>query len=408
VKIPGSKSIVQRLMLIMAYSRAEMNFRNYNPCSDVLELEDALKTFGYRISGNEEERNFEFSLEQFEASEHSYAFMYNATGFRLWISFLASQPGIRSRIWVSDILLQRGYAPLTQALEAMGAEISLDGNLLEIDGTKLSGGRHHLAGDISSQYASSLILAAHRMKEDLALELSPFQVSQSYITLSLQLFQLFGGAYEKHGNELVISAHELSLPKTYTVDSDISTVAYYAVLAAMGVEVVHFSIQRNLNVDQPDIRIYDFLRQLGVGIRRGRNYVKILPAKLQGSVLDLSDCPDLMPILSILALFCQSPVTLKNIGRLRFKESDRIQGICNALDKIGADYHFDGDKLEIQPLRHSPGELELDSQNDHRLVMAFTLLKSRFPAITINDVSPLKKSFPYPYSELLDFKFVKN
>ncbi len=400
MKIPGSKSVLQRLLLAMAYERSDMQFENYNPCSDVVELEQALKTFGYEISGSGEQRSFHFVWAAHKKSSHSYSFQYNATGFRLWLSFLAAQAGLASRIWVSDILLQRGYAPLTQALQAMGAKITLNGNLLEIQGAKLKGGRHHLAGDISSQYASSLILASPAMEQDLILELSPFQVSQSYIYLTIQIMEHLGSQTKIEGNSLIIRSTNVKTPSHYVVDSDISTVAYYAILAVLRGELVQIPIHRTMNLEQPDIRIYDFLRQMGVGVRRSQNYVKILPAQLRGTVLDLRDNPDMMPLLSILGLFCKDTLTLQNIGRLRHKESDRILGITKAFDLIGADYSFDGDSLMIEPYTNQVPELELDSQNDHRLVMAFTLLRSRFPGIRINDITPLKKSFPFDYAEL--------
>jgi len=400
VKIPGSKSVLQRFMLAMAYARSDMRFENYNPCSDVMELEEALRTFGYEVSGLGELRSFHFSVSSNQQSKHSYQFHYNATGFRLWLSFLAAQAGLRSRVWISDILLQRGYAPLTQALQAMGAKIELNGNLLQIQGAELTGGQHHLAGDISSQYASSLILASPAMQQDLSLELSPFQVSQSYIHLTIRIMELLGAQTQREGNSLMIKATSMKIPSSYAVDSDLSTVAYYAILAVLEGEMLQIPIHRTLSLEQPDIRIYDYLRQMGVGVRRSKSYIKILPAKLKGTVLDLRDCPDLMPVLSILALFCEDTLTLKNIGRLRYKESDRISGITKAFDLIGADYLFDGDSLTIEPFTGQISELELDSQNDHRMVMAFTLLRSRFTGVTINDTSPLYKSFPYDYADL--------
>lgn len=408
MKIPGSKSILQRVLLLMAYQRRNLSIYNYNPCGDLRELEGALISFGYRISGTGTRREFLFDEGLFAASEHYYNFQYNATGFRFWLSFLASQAGITSQLWVSDILIERGYAPLSQALQAMGAEISLSGNLLSITGCQLSGGKYNLAGDISSQYASSLLLAAPFMQSDLTLELSPFQVSQSYIKLSLQMLALFGLAAEITGPEIHIPLQSLRLPRRFKVDSDFSTVAYYAARAALSPKGLSIPIFYRKELKQADEQIFDFLVAMGTSVQRGKSYVKIRPAALQGSSFDLKDCPDLMPVLSILALFCEGRSTLLNVGRLAHKESDRVSGIVAAFEQIGAKYELDQDQLTIYPFagellaqQQERQPIVLDTQNDHRLVMAFSLLSARFPQLELSETESLDKSFPLGYEELI-------
>jgi 3-phosphoshikimate 1-carboxyvinyltransferase len=408
VKIPGSKSILQRVLLLMAYNKQSLSIYNYNPCGDLRELESALISFGYRVSGTETRREFLFDEELFRDSEHHYYFQYNATGFRFWLSFLASLPGTRSQLWVSDILIERGYAPLSQALQAMGAKISLSGNLLSITGCKLSGGKYNLAGDISSQYASSLILAAPFMQSDLTLELSPFQVSQSYIKLSLQMLALFGLETQITGPEIHIPVQSLRLPRRFKVDSDFSTVAYYAARAALSPQGLRIPIFYRKELQQADEQIFDFLVAMGASVQRGKSYVRIRPAALQGSSFDLKDCPDLMPVLSILALFCEGRSTLLNVGRLAHKESDRVSGIVAAFDQIGAKYDLGKDQLTIYPFagellaQHQDGKaIVLDTQNDHRLVMAFSLLRTKFPQLTLSETGSLDKSFPWGYEELI-------
>lgn len=415
MKIPGSKSILQRILLLMAYSKRNLSVYNYNPCGDLRELEDALISFGYRISGHDLRREFLFDEELFARSKHHYTFQYNATGFRFWLSFLASQPGISSELWVSDILLARGYAPLSQALQAMGAKVSLAGNLLSITGAQLLGGRYNLAGDISSQYASSLILAAPGMQSDLTLELSPFQVSQSYINLSLQMLKLFGLKTRITGPEIHIPTQSIRLPRRFKVDSDFSTVAYYAARAALMPEGLRIPIFYRQELKQADERIFDFLKQMGASVQRGKSYVRIRPSVLSGSSFELKDCPDLMPVLSILALFAQGRSTLLNVERLAHKESDRVAGIIKAFDQIGAQYERGRDHLTIYPfdgeIQHPEPDIQhfgtqmqplvLDTQNDHRLIMAFSLLKERFPQLQLSETESLDKSFPFGYEELI-------
>lgn len=407
MKIPGSKSILQRVLLLMAYHRQSLSIYNYNPCGDLRELESALLSFGYRVSGAGTRREFIFDKELFAGSEHHYNFQHNATGFRFWLSFLASLPGISSQLWVSDILLERGYTPLSQALQAMGAKISLSGNLLSITGCQLCGGRYNLAGDISSQYASSLILAAPFMQSDLTLQLSPFQVSQSYIKLSLQMLALFGLETKITGPEIHIPVQSMRLPRRFKVDSDFSTVAYYAAQAALSPGGLRIPIFCRQELQQADEQIFDFLVAMGASVQRGKSYVRIRPAALIGSSFELKDCPDLMPVLSILALFCEGRSTLLNVGRLAHKESDRVSGIVAAFQQIGAKYDLGEDQLTIYPFagellaQHQDGKaIVLDTQEDHRLVMAFSLLRARYPQLELSETASLDKSFPWGYEEL--------
>lgn len=401
VKIPGSKSILLRLMLLMAYAKRDMTIQNYNPCSDVRELEAALQSYGYRISGQDQTRIFKFDSQLCAQSQHHYAFQQSATAFRLWLSFLAALPGISSQLSLSDILLFRGYAPLQQALEAMGAKIILQGNIMQIQGCQLSGGQHILPGNISSQYASSLILATPNMQHELLLKLSPFQVSQSYINLSLQMLRLFGGKAQLSGTQVQVHNQALRLPTRFTVDADFSTVAYYAARAALQPPAVKIPLYLNPSLNQADEQILDFLKQMGARVRKTKKYVQIKAAPLKGANFDLKDSPDLMPLMAILALFGQNPSTLKSIGRLIYKESNRIDGVCKALQKLEAKYFLAQDSIKVYPLTHEPGKLKLDTQEDHRLVMAFSLLTQRYPQIQLSEYKSLCKSFPFGYQELI-------
>lgn len=408
MKIPGSKSILQRLLLLMAYNKRNLSIYNYNPCGDLRELEGALSSFGYRISGGNTTREFIFDKELFASFRHDYNFQYNATGFRFWISFLASLPGTTSQLWVSDILLARGYTPLSQALQAMGAKISLQGNLLSITGARLSGGRYNLAGDISSQYASSLILAAPWMHSELSLELSPFQVSQSYIQLSLQMLEYFGLLTHSTGPQIHIPVQNMRLPRRFKVDSDFSTVAYYAARAAITPKGLRIPIHYSKGLEQADEQILEFLKQMGAIVQRGKSYVRIRPSVLTGSSFDLKDCPDLMPVLSILALFCEGRSTLLNVERLAHKESNRLSGMIAAFDMLGVKYELENDQLTIYPfeedlvaMQQNMQPMILDTQNDHRMVMAFSLLSGRFPQIKLSETESLDKSYPFGYAELI-------
>ncbi len=394
-KIPGSKSILQRLMVLAAHAKADITVENYNPCGDVLELAEAMKVFGYSVTGQGAVRSFRFDPQSFAHSTHHYRFQYSATAFRLWLSLLANLPGINSEIELSDILHKRGFAPLQDALTQLGAALELTLPLIRIQASALAGGMPELNGSISSQFHSSLILAAPFMQKPLTLNISPEQVSMPYLKLSLQMLKRFRARVEERGTEITISRASFRLPGLFCADSDLSTAAYYAVWGALHAEGIRMEISVNPGLTQADAVIFRILSDMGAGVSWEANYCSVYPGALRGKEICLKDNPDLMPVLSILALFCQSPCRLKGIGRLAHKESDRVAGIVDAFKLIGANFTLGADELIIMPLgaRELP-QVTLDTRSDHRLVMAFSLLQSRYPQIALSETASLSKSLP--------------
>ena len=392
--IPGSKSILQRMMVLLAHAKGDICIRNYNPCNDVLELEAALKVFGFQVSKSEEEITFRFSEQTHRQSSHHYRFEASATAFRLWISVLANLPGIRSQVYASEILVKRGIEPLCQSLRMMGAKCSLEANCLQITGANLSGGRIYTQMHLSSQYASSLVLAAPFMPNPLSLALNSGIVSASYLNLSLQMLRSFGVNVHMQDSQIEVQRANFTLPQSFEVDSDLSTVAFLAVRAALGTEIQQLKLFLHPEYTQPDMAIWSILQSMGTKIEAEGSCYRIHPSPLNGIELDLQDNPDLMPVLSIAALFAKAPMHLTGIGRLVHKESNRIRGICQALEKLGAKYRLDQESLYIWPLKTTPPACTLDTQRDHRLVMAFSLLLPRFPQVQLSEWASLDKSLP--------------
>ena len=123
-----------------------------------------------------------------------------------------------------------------------------------------------------------------------------------------------------------------------------------------------------------------------------------------GVEIDMQNNPDLVPVIAILALFAESEIVLRHINRLQIKESDRLKGIITAFELIGAEYICEDDYLKVSPLQNEPGVVTLDTQNDHRLVMAFTLLQLHFPQISLSEGKSVVKSCPEFYPELASLK----
>lgn len=400
-KIPGSKSILQRLQLLLAYSRKGIVIKNFNPCDDALEMERALETFGFIVE-KIEPRVYRFDPEIHAQSTHIYEFAESATAFRLWLGFLASSANINSTIRLSENLFRRGFVPLIDALGSLGAEIITHDREILINGKTLSGTKVSADGEISSQYLSSLIFVTLNMKNAPLLQLPPSQVSLPYIRLSLDLLRHFGVGYTQDHTQIKLENCELKLPDSFEIDSDLSTAAFFIALGAISPKGLSFPLKINPLLPQPDGVIIDLIRKMGGDIKITDGICKIKHKPLTGFDFSIRDTPDLMPIISILALFCTSPGSIRDVCRLKHKESNRLIGITRAFDEIGAKYTLVENSLYIEPLQSSPNPVILDTQDDHRLAMAFLLLKSRFNQISPSETSSLSKSCPSCLSRFLD------
>ncbi|MFA7543647.1 MAG: hypothetical protein WCY84_04665 [Candidatus Cloacimonadaceae bacterium] len=395
IEIPASKSILQRLMVILAHARGEIWLESFNPCADVLELQSALEIFGFRVRAEGSARHFAFDQALFLKSRHCYFFEASATANRLWLSVLANLPGVKSEVRASEALFKRGIEPLLCALKELGAECETRNNTLCIRGAALKGGKLFVETSRSSQYASSLLLAAPFMTADLQLGFSGELVSAPYLKLSIALLKSMGARVAESAEGMVVAAGGLELPLRFRADSDLSTAAYYALKAALGKKVQELRVLYNPHFPQADAAIWEILQQMGAKIEFEGELLRVYPSKLHGICLDLKDTPDLMPVLCMAGVLGTSPMTLKGISRLRYKESDRVQGICRALQRLRVRYEYGEDALIVYPLEKPPPASTLDTQNDHRLVMAFSLVQMLYPQVRLNETQSLFKSIGF-------------
>ena len=151
---------------------------------------------------------------------------------------------------------------------------------------------------------------------------------------------------------------------------------------------------------QPDAVLLKILRDLGASVRFEGDYVVVQNKTLLGGKFDLSNNPDLVPMLSILGLFCDKPLILNGIAHLRYKESNRLDRLAEELKKCGADINSTENALSIQPLKKTVPEVTLNTCSDHRMVMAYTLLKMVYPQILLSENESVKKSYPEFFDDI--------
>ena len=323
------------------------------------------------------------------------------------LRFLApilAQTGGEVRLLGHGRLPQRPQQIYADLFRQKGARFEQDDTGIRLQGP-LPGGEYTLRGDVSSQFISGLLFALPLAEEDSVIRVQyPFE-SRSYVGLTLAALADFGVQVHpcegKEETTFSVEGGQRYRPFDFRVEADWSNAAFPAVLGAIagGVQVAGLS----RSSAQGDAVILDILARCGASFHwdeAGRLCFE--PARLQGCVIDLADCPDLGPILMVLALFCQGTTRIEHAGRLRIKESDRIRAMAAELAKFGGQVRqLDADTIEIEGCRLQAPAQPVDSHNDHRVVMACAVaaLAAGVP-VTLADAGAVAKSWPGFFDQL--------
>lgn len=290
---------------------------------------------------------------------------------------------------------------LLETLRARGVLIRGEGKKegvpIRLKGGRLKGGEISIQAGLSSQFISALLIASAQLKEDTHLVLKgPRVVSTDYITMTLQVLKESGIAIRKKDlrNYYIGGNQNFQGLKNFVVPSDYGLAAFWMGAAVLHPSDVVLKGVFNDNLLQADGRILSLLKRMGARFQKESACLKIQgPYALGGGDFSLKDCPDLVPIMAVLALFAKGRTRLYNIRHARVKESDRISDLRGELLKIGAKIVEEDNELLIYPREEYKGGRLLDPHRDHRLAMAFAVLGTKL-GVSVKDIECVSKSYP--------------
>lgn len=296
-------------------------------------------------------------------------------------------------------LSKRPVTDLRQAMEAHGVQFSPQGAFPIHTSGVLTAGKFTLKGNVSSQYVTGLLFALPLLGGDSEIALLPPVESVSYIEMTLSTLHTFGVEVTKQGNSYFVKGNQpYRSPKTVTVDGDWSNAAFFLTAGALGGPVTVTGLrQASL---QGDKAMLDVLREMGAKILTDGDAVTVSSAPLHGVEIDAKNIPDLIPILSVAAVFAESgETTVTHAGRLRIKESDRLAAIHASLENIGANCAESEDGLTIKSGKEIIGGA-VQGFNDHRMVMAMAVAATAAQgAVTIRGAEAVNKSYPHFFED---------
>lgn len=317
---------------------------------------------------------------------------------RFLCAILAARPG-RYLLTGGKGLRKRPMDTLVDALRSLGADIEYrdqPGHLpLAVHGKRLHGGALTLNATVSSQYASALLLAAPLFDGPLALKTSG--VSQPYVRMTIAMLQVAGLAVTSQGDTYQVSPQRIEHDLSIAIEADASAAANFFALAALLNTSIHVSGLAASSL-QGDLRMLEFLRQMGGSYSYDSNGVLFKSGDLRGLHADLSQCPDLAPALACLCSQAKGPSVLTGLAHLRFKESDRLAALSAELKRCGIDATVENDGLRILPGRLRAARVQC--YDDHRIAMAFALLAVLEPGIELDDPACVAKSYPDFFNDL--------
>lgn len=407
VEIPGSKSYTNRAIVCACLADGRSVLRNASSCEDTRLLIDALGEIAFTISEAPDRKELivEGLNGEIPARRANLDLGNAGTSIRFLMSFLALSHG-DFVLDGDERMRQRPVDDLLVALNHLGCRaLSVRNNgcpPVVIVGSGLRGGRVEVSGDRSSQFVSSLLLAAPYASGPIELAVRGKMVSRPYIQMTLQTMAAFGvRAEEAAGRDEVVyhvPGGQAYRASTYAVEPDASGATYFWALAAITGGRV-FTPGFSKESLQADIRFLDFLSKMGAQVEWRDGGVEVVGGDLNGIDADLGDLPDAVPTLAVTALFAKGTTTIRGVPHLRIKESDRIAALRKELEKLGAAVEEREDGLEIRPGTFRGATIE--TYSDHRIAMSFAIAGAARGGVRVEDPACVRKSFPDFFDRLM-------
>lgn len=264
---------------------------------------------------------------------------------------------------------------------------------LNIEG-RLRGGEFKVKGDISSQFISGLLFTLPLLKEDSKIVITTNLESRGYIDLTLDMLKRFGIVIENNNyREFLIQGNQKYKPISYKVEGDYSQAAFYFSAGALGSNINCFNL--NLNSYQGDKEIIEILKRTGAILKENKDKsLSMCYRELNKTIIDASQCPDIIPVLTVVSALSKGETRIINGRRLRIKECDRLSAICKELNKLGANIKELEGGLIIYGVKELKGG-EVYSHKDHRIAMSLAIASTRCKEeVTIEETDCVKKSYP--------------
>ena len=410
INLPGSKSLSNRALLLAALAKGTTTLTNLLDSDDIRHMLNALKKLGvnYTLSADKKQCVVEGLGRAFntQALGDIELFLGNAgTAMRPLCAALCLGQG-EYTLTGEARMFERPIGSLVDSLKQAGADVTYlkDENYppLKIKGTGLKGGNISIDGSVSSQFLTAFLMSAPMASEDTTINIVGELVSKPYIKITLQIMQDFGVEVDNVGGEyqrfVIKGGQTYQAAGNYLVEGDASSASYFLAAAAIGGGSIKVTRIGKKSV-QSDIQFAAALEAIGANIEWGDDYIKASKGQLKAIDMDMNHIPDAAMTIAVAALFAEGTTKITNVYNWRVKETDRLYAMATELRKVGAEVIEGHDFIEVTPpaqLKHAA----IDTYDDHRMAMCFSLVALSDTPVTINDPKCTSKTFPDYFEKL--------
>jgi 3-phosphoshikimate 1-carboxyvinyltransferase len=397
VVVPGSKSLTNRALVCASLAKGSSKLFNIAPGDDTIAMIAGLNALGARCIVDGDDVNIETPIDRTRSDEVVVDANLAGTTAR----FLTAVGGLRTG-WTTVTgkrsLQQRPMAPLFEALSAFGAQVTTleePGHLpVRVCAGYQTGHELTMAGDVSSQFVTALLLIAPLLVNGLKIRITGSIVSEPYLAMTCAVMKDFGAQVNRIGVDLLEVRSQSYRGRHFVVEPDASSASYpLAAAAIIGGSVTVPGIGDSSI--QGDANFVEIMRNMGCTVRRGPTELSVsrnLDTPLKGIEVNMASMSDLVPTVAVVAMFASTPTRISGVGFIRAKESDRLGDLANELRAVGGEVEVTEDGLVIDPSRVHGGVI--DAHEDHRIAMALSLVGLACDDVAITDSQVVTKSWP--------------
>lgn len=400
IRIPPSKSLSHRAIISAALSSEESHISNLIFSDDIDATSQAMKSLGTEIEKTSLSSLKIRGLLPIKLSGQTIDCKESGSTLRFLIPISLLAQG-KTIFKGKGKLVSRPLDAYYKIFDKQGIKYkNRMGHLpLQVEG-ELSPGEFEIEGGVSSQYITGLLFTLPLLDGDSKITITSELESKGYVDLTIDILTKFGvDIINKNYKEFTIKGNQDYKANDYIVEGDFSQAAFWLVAGILGGEID----SRDLNVDslQGDKAILNLIKEMGGDISINVSSITTKKSKTKGRVIDASQCPDIIPILTVLAALSEGETRIINAARLRIKESDRLKAISSELNKLGADVVELENGLVVNGIPSLKGG-KVDSWNDHRIAMALAIASIRCSGpVIITNSDVVNKSYPHFWE---DFK----
>ncbi|MGX9418334.1 3-phosphoshikimate 1-carboxyvinyltransferase [Vibrio sp. WJH972] len=406
VNLPGSKSVSNRALLLAALAKGTTKLTNLLDSDDIRHMLNALNLLGvsYQLSECKTECTVEGLGHAFSVETLTELFLGNAgTAMRPLAAALCLGKG-EYILTGEPRMKERPIGHLVDALRQAGADVEYLENAdyppLKITGSGLKGGRVSIDGSISSQFLTAFLMSAPLAQDEVTIDIVGDLVSKPYIDITLHIMHQFGVSVQNNDyKQFVIQpGQQYVSPGDLLVEGDASSASYFLAAAAIGGGEVKVTGIGKKSI-QGDVQFADALAKMGAEIDWGDDFVVARKGELKAVDMDFNHIPDAAMTIATAALFAEGTTAIRNVYNWRVKETDRLAAMATELRKVGAEVEEGHDYIIITPpavFNHAA----IDTYDDHRMAMCFSLVALSDTPVTINDPKCTSKTFPDYFERL--------